>query len=220
MFPLVMLVAIAAGVSHCPVAVAVQGSPRENPPAWVSPLLEGGSSCSTEQGLLQVVTGPQDSREAARKALFRSLEPEVSRFLIRAGVAADQIPAENGWSASLLRNEEIWIGPVEVGDDPDRADEDSSGVARSWRGVARVPLNDLLVERQRLQVHYRKLLVRIEEVLLGLFSVAGSVAIVWACLVLDHKTRHHFSRRFQTLAVAVWLLFGAGVVVVWWVWLL
>ncbi len=55
------------------------------------------------------------------------------------------------------------------------------------------------------------LLRRIERIGLALLAACGSVAIGWTCLMLDHLTRHHFSRRFQTIAVLVWTLFVAAI---------
>jgi hypothetical protein len=51
--------------------------------------------------------------------------------------------------------------------------------------------------------------------MLGLAAVAGTVAIVWFKLLLDHKTRHHFSRRFQMLAVGMWIAMGITIFIVW-----
>jgi hypothetical protein len=56
------------------------------------------------------------------------------------------------------------------------------------------------------------LLNRIERLGLVLLAACGTIAIGWICLLLDHQTRHHFSRRFQTLAVLAWLVFAALVV--------
>lgn len=53
------------------------------------------------------------------------------------------------------------------------------------------------------------ILQRLEEVALVMLGVCGTIAIAWGCLVLDHLTRHHFSRRLQALALLVWAALSA-----------
>jgi hypothetical protein len=62
------------------------------------------------------------------------------------------------------------------------------------------------------EANERLLLARTEQTGLVLLAVCGTIAIGWSCLMLDHLTRHHFSRRFQTIAALVWILFVAAIV--------
>lgn len=111
--------------------------------------------------------------------------------------------AGTGQSGSDSRdNGQDAVAPAQ---DPDESAGATDGSVKENRTPTIVETPDRAVSLQPL------LLARTERTGLMLLAACGSIAIAWSCLKLDHLTRHHFSRRVQTIAALAWALFVAAI---------
>lgn len=147
---------------------------------------------------------------AAREELQQLLVAKVDRWLRTQPETEMLRTTKVDWEIvnGLVSARDLWIGQF-----PDDAVDVSDN--QRWVGVAKVELEKSLLEKAESLVVSRSIMVRVEKAMLALAAVVGSVGIVWFSLMLDHKTRHHFSRRFQMLAAAMWLVMGIAIFVVW-----
>lgn len=193
-----------------------QGLQADPPPDWAVQLISGGSPGKA----VAITTDVHPDAETARAELQQKILVRVTTFLGERLTGLDPAVADWNFVHSLIGAEKTWIGEIPQSDGSQTDGESGTGpeepLPPRFQGLALLRLDTAMVQRARQELRFRKQLKRVESLLLGLVAAVGSVAIAWLCLVLDHKTRHHFSRRFQTLAIAVWILFGLSVAFAWW----
>jgi|GEM_PF-5478989 len=188
-----------------------------SPPKWVSAILSAGESGMPGT----IVTTRHPDHGSAREELQQLLASRIETW-IRTRPQSEHLRSSRiDWHfvSGLISVDDIWIGQVDEVPTESAVTADGEGetaaINPEWIGVARVELNATLLKEAESLVVSRSIFARVETAMLGLAAVAGTIAIVWFKLLLDHKTRHHFSRRFQMLAVAMWFFMGIAVVIVW-----
>ncbi len=175
-------------------------------PGWVSEVLSAENSISAST----TVTARHASYGQAREELQTLLIEKVDRWLRTQPETERLRTTKVDWEIvnGLASARDLWIGQV-----PDDSSAESG--EQRWVGVAKVELEKSLLEKAESLVASRSIMARVEKAMLALAAVVGTVGIVWFSLLLDHKTRHHFSRRFQMLAAAMWLAMGIAIFIVW-----
>ncbi len=172
-------------------------------PEWVASAIEG----EFPEDVRVWISPESETAHAAWGTVREASVRDLSRwYLARPGrTESDEESLDWRLVQLLIEEGDTWVGQWPV-----------ASTESAWRAAIRLRLDDKKLEQVNTAIQTRTRLKRIEQLMLILVAATGTVSIVWLFLVLDHKTRHHFSRRFQSIAVLAWIAMGIAISAIWW----